>query len=218
MKIVAASDLHGYLPDVPPCDLLLLAGDLCPVENHGLGFQRDWLAGPFARWLAAVPARHTVGIAGNHDFLFEEAPDLVPAGLKWTYLCDQQTTVDGLTVYGTPWQPTFGDWAFNLDEDDLATKWALIPPATDILLLHGPPFGIGDRVVRGVHTGSPSLTAAIERLQPPLVICGHIHEGRGSYRLGRSLILNVAVVNEHYAPAHVPVVVDWDAVVRTVAH
>src|SRR5262249_21134781 len=78
MKIVAVADLPGTLPDTPDCDLLLLGGDLCPLRDHSLRFQQEWLAGPFARWLAELPARHIIGVAGNHDFLLEQRPDLLP--------------------------------------------------------------------------------------------------------------------------------------------
>ena len=75
MKVVALSDPHGQLPgQVPPCDLLLLAGDLCPVENHGIAFQANWLDRTLRPWLKRVPARKVVGVAGNHDFIFEKAP------------------------------------------------------------------------------------------------------------------------------------------------
>src|SRR6478672_2072725 len=182
--VVAASDLHGYLPDVPPCDLLLLAGDLCPVTDHSSATQAQFLAGPFKDWLERVPAKHVVGIAGNHDFIFERDPDLVPRGLRWTYLQDAGAGVGGFNVYGTPWQPWFYDWAFNLrPEEELAEKWAMIPDGTDILVCHGPPYGYGDRTVRGDHTGSTSLLERIERVRPRLVVFGHIHEGRGRWTL-----------------------------------
>src|SRR4051812_5812524 len=108
MKIVAISNLHGQMPErIPACDLLLLAGDLAPVSNHALGFQRSWLDGPFRSGLRKGPARHIVGIAGNHDLIFEQAPDLVPRDLPWTYLQDSGTSCDGLSIWGTPWQPWF---------------------------------------------------------------------------------------------------------------
>src|SRR5438477_8830187 len=133
--IVAASDLHGHLPDVPPCDLLLLAGDLCPVMDHSIATQAQFLAGPLKDWLETVPAKHVVAIAGNHDFIFERDADLVPQGLRWTYLQDAGATVGGFKVYGTPWQPWFYDWAFNLkSEEEMAAKWAKIPNGTDILV------------------------------------------------------------------------------------
>src|SRR6186997_2995362 len=116
MLVSAVADLHGNLPEVPPCDLLLIAGDICPVRDHGLRAQRQFLDGPFRQWLDAAPARHVVGVAGNHDFVFEQEPERVPTDLRWTYLQDESTTIAdlaGLKVYGTPWQPVFFDWAFN---------------------------------------------------------------------------------------------------------
>jgi Icc-related predicted phosphoesterase len=208
MKIVAVSDLHGMLPEVPPCDLLLLAGDLTPVRNHGLEYQADWLGGEFRRWLARQPARKVVGVAGNHDFLFQQAPRRVPADLPWTYLQDALTEWEGLRIYGTPWQPWFFDWAFNLSEEELRSKWEMIPAGVDVLVLHGPPYGYGDGVPeRGGavrRCGSPSLLRRIEEVRPKLAVFGHIHEGRGEWRLGPTVLANVSLVDGAYRPVHAP--------------
>jgi Icc-related predicted phosphoesterase len=208
MKIVAVSDLHGELPVIPPCDLLLLAGDLCPLRDHGSARQAEWLDNDFRRWLEAAPARQVIGVAGNHDFIFQHDPDWVPRDLPWAYLQDSGTTWEGLRIWGSPWQPWFFDWAFNLYEPDLVAKWALIPEGTDILVLHGPPHGYGDGVPRGggvvEHTGSPSLLERLRLVQPRLVVFGHIHEGRGQWRLGRTTLANVTLVDERYEAVHPP--------------
>ena len=208
MKVVAVSDLHGNLPSIPPCDLLLLAGDLTPVSDHRLPYQAEWLDTTFRAWLEGVAARKVIGVAGNHDFIFEKAPHTVPRDLGWTYLEDSGTTWEGLRIWGTPWQPWFFDWAFNLYEPDLVPKWALIPADTDVLVLHGPPHGHGDGVPerggRVRHCGSPSLLARIEALAPRLVVYGHIHEGRGEWRLGRTVLANVTLVDAGYEPIYSP--------------
>lgn len=209
MLVAAVADLHGNLVDVPPCELLLIAGDICPARDHSLRAQRQFLDGPFRRWLAAVPARHVVGVAGNHDFVFEQDPGRVPADLRWTYLQDAAAKVAGLKVYGTPWQPVFFDWAFNLAEPQLAKKWELVPDDADVLVFHGPPAGYGDLTDRGVRTGSPSQLEAIRRVKPKLAVFGHIHEGRGQWTLevgnGRTTTLaNVTVVDVRYRPVHPP--------------
>jgi Icc-related predicted phosphoesterase len=208
MKIVAVSDLHGTLPSIPPCDLLLIGGDVAPVSNHAVSFQAEWLDTTFRDWLARAPARKVVGVAGNHDFIFQRAPELVPADLPWTYLQDSAAEWEGLRFWGTPWQPWFYDWAFNLYEPDLIPKWALIPADTDILVLHGPPRDYGDGVpernghVR--HCGSPSLLERIESIAPRLAIFGHIHEGRGEWHLGRTVLANVTILNEAYEHVYPP--------------
>jgi Icc-related predicted phosphoesterase len=206
-KIVAISDQHGVLPDIPACDLLLIAGDLCPITNHHPWFQANWLREDFRRWLAAVPARKIVFVAGNHDLVFEKEPDSVPRDLPATYLQDSGIEWEGLRIWGTPWQPWFFDWAFNLYEPALVEKWALIPDDTDILVVHGPPHSYGDGVpeVDGVRrTGSPGLLSRIQQVRPKLVVFGHIHEGRGEWRVGDSMLANVTILDEKYRHVYEP--------------
>jgi Icc-related predicted phosphoesterase len=212
MKIVAMSDLHGTLPDVPACDLLLLAGDLTPVADHRIASQAAWLDGEFRRWLGRQKARKVIGVAGNHDFIFQNAPHLVPRDLPWTYLQDDGTPWEGLRIYGSPWQLWFFDWAFNLSEEELRRKWALIPPGVDVLLLHGPPYGYGDGVPEGGgkvrRCGSTSLLERIEELKPRLAVFGHIHEGRGEWQLGPTRLANVTILDATYKHVYPPW--EWD--------
>jgi len=205
--IVAISDLHGTLPDIPPCDLLLIAGDICPITNHDPSFQARWLRWDFREWLESVPARKNVFIAGNHDLVFEQMPELLPTTWPATYLQDSGTEWEGLKIWGTPWQPWFFDWAFNLFEPELKKRWALIPPGTDILVVHGPPRGYGDGVpdTHGIrHTGSPALLERIEEIQPKIAVFGHIHEGRGEWRIGNTLMANVTILDERYHHVYEP--------------
>ena len=163
---------------------------------------------------------HVVGVAGNHDWIFQREPALVPKSLRWTYLEDRAATVGGLTVYGTPWQPVFFDWAFNLPEEELARKWALIPDGVDVLVCHGPPYGYGDMVrprswAKGGPQGSRTLLEAVRRVRPRLMVFGHIHEGRGRWEMdhggGRTTVLaNVTVVDESYRNVYQPMTFELD--------
>ena len=118
------------------------------MTNHGLRFQADWLDADFRFWLEAAPAEQIVFVAGNHDLVFQHEPSWVPKDLPAVYLQDAGLEWRGLKIWGTPWQPWFFDWAFNLREPELKSKWDLIPADTDILVVHGPPFGYGDAVPR----------------------------------------------------------------------
>ncbi len=215
MKVVALSDMHGQLPnDLPPCDLLLLAGDLTPVKNHGLAFQAEWLDGPFRAWLRARQARQIIGVAGNHDFVFEQAPARVPRDLPWTYLQDSGVEWEGLHIWGTPWQPWFFDWAFNGQPEELKQKWALIPDDTDILVVHGPPFGFGDGVPQGDgvrRCGCPHLLERILQIRPRLVVFGHIHPGAGVYQYQGITLANVSLLDDRYQVVNGPAVFLLDA-------
>ena len=201
MRVAAVADLHGHLPDVPPCDLLLLAGDLCPLRGQTPALQADWLDGPFRAWLEALAAGAVAAIAGNHDFVFEQEPCLVP-DLPWTYLEDSASRVADLVLWGSPWTPWFHDWAFNAPRDDgeafLRERYATAPQDVDVLLLHGPPAGYGDVVSPGRSVGSTAALDLLDRVTPALCVFGHIHEGRGAWLRGTTQLANVAAVDQAY--------------------
>lgn len=205
MKACCISDLHGFLPKVPECDLLLLGGDFCPTTRD----QHWWFKETFSPWLEDLSKRmHVVGVAGNHDLIFQKLPDLVPQ-MDWVYLQDSGTEFQGFKIWGSPWQPRFYDWAFNADEVELAEKWELIPEDTDILLLHGPPRGYGDFSPFGnEHCGSTTLLSRIEKIQPKLAVAGHIHAGYGRYEIGKTIFVNASFVNDRYTPSHEPIIVE----------
>jgi Icc-related predicted phosphoesterase len=210
MKFACISDLHGNLPDL--CDLdydvLLIGGDICPSSNHEPLFQAYWLDTTFRKWLTEYVKKPVIAIAGNHDWIFQTHPQEVP-DLPWTYLEDSGTMIAGLKVWGSPWQKRFYDWAFNTDEAHLKAAWDKIPEDTDIFLLHGPAYGLGDFSPYGKeHTGSPSLRERIDELKPKLVIYGHIHSGYGRYQLGPSIVLNASLVNEKYRPVNAVQVIE----------
>jgi Icc-related predicted phosphoesterase len=200
-RVAAISDLHGFLPEIPACDLLLVAGDICPVSDHRLERQRRWLEGPFADWLDGLDAGAVIGIAGNHDFIAQADPDVMRR-LPWSYLCDESIDIEGLVVHGSPWTPTFGDWAFMRDDPELEAMWAEIPESVDVLVTHGPPLGHGDRTAYGVDAGSASLLRRLQALpRLRLNVFGHIHEPGGSRtQLRDATLANVAHVDSEYRP------------------
>lgn len=209
MKVVMISDQHGHLPKVEKCDLLLVGGDITPTTNHYVDFQREWLDQHYRDWLESCPADKIVGVAGNHDFVFQNGKP--PKDLPWTYLEDEGTEYGGLRIWGTPWQPYFYNWAFNSPQFDdgsfLKKKFDLIPDETDIILGHGPPRLFVDRAYpEGPHLGCSQMLDAINRVQPRLMVCGHIHGGHGIAKKyhgnGYTTIVNAAIVDERYKPTH----------------
>ncbi|MFO0983590.1 MAG: metallophosphatase domain-containing protein [Planctomycetota bacterium] len=204
MRIVCLADTHSRHDRVrvPAGDLLLHAGDLTK-----LGSASEITV--FDQWLGTLPHRHKVIIAGNHDFLFEREPERARALIKNAiYLEDRAITLDGLTIFGTPWQPEFFHWAFNLPRGEpLARKWAAIPDGVDVLMTHGPPHGIQDRVQDGELVGCADLRAALARVRPRLHVFGHIHEAYGQQLQDGTTFVNAAICDLGYAPVHAPIVI-----------
>lgn len=204
IKVCCCSDLHGFLPEIPDCDLLVLGGDYC--KDHRNHF---WYRDIFKPWIDENANRmKIVGCSGNHDFMFQDTPHLIPK-MNWDYLQDNGIAWNGLNIWGSPWQKRFFDWAFNLDEPDLEKKWAFIPDNTDILVLHSPPLGYGDFSSYGnEHCGSPSLLKRIEEIKPRLVVFGHVHDSSGIYKIGDTIAINASYVNGKYQPTNNPIIVE----------
>lgn len=210
MKICCVADLHGWLPELPPHDLLLVAGDLCPVYNHTPHFQQHWLGTRFLTWLNRWPSEKVV-VWGNHDLVAEKWPEMVPDVIKPFIVTDTLVERCGLKIWGTPWQLPFCNWAFNAPEYRLERYYAAIPEDVDIIVSHGPPFGAGDLTAeQHKRVGSLALTRAVQRCNPRLLVTGHIHCARGCYTLFDTTVLNAAMRTEQYEPIMEPLMFDWE--------
>lgn len=215
LKIIAISDQHGHLPEIPPCDLLLIGGDICP--GGGLEKQSFWLDTHFRHWLDRIPAKEAVAIAGNHDKIFANAPEMIPSGLRFHYLKDSSIEIFKLKIYGTPWQLPF--WGvFNKKEEELDSLYQAIPYDLDILLTHGPPYGIRDGVPVQerlnedlgtlLHVGSHALKKRILEIQPKLVVFGHIHSAYGVTKQEGITYVNASLLNDEMHMVYQPIVIN----------
>lgn len=188
LTIVAMADTHMFHDDlvVPDGDVLIHAGDM----TRG-GSLRELHAA--AQWLRALPHRHKLVVAGNHELCLERDPDAGwPLLRGLDVLHDSAATIGGVRFWGSPWQPEFYDWAFNLPRGPrLAEKWALIPDDTDVLVTHGPPRGFGDKVYDQRREGCDDLLVRVRQVRPLVHLFGHIHEDRGAWRDGDTWIVNV---------------------------
>jgi len=196
-------------------DILVHAGDLT-----GRGYITE--IENFMKWYDNINNYDTkVFIAGNHDFGFENDNEKVKGlltGYKTIeYLQDDLLMVGEdydtmIKIWGTPWQPEFHNWAFNLPRGEkLKEKWDMIPVNTDILITHGPPFGKLDYVpYDSVNVGCEELMKRVEEIKPKIHVFGHIHEGYGYVFDGNTHFINAAVLNGRYEFRNKPITVDWD--------
>jgi len=211
MRLVIISDTHNKMSSInlPKGDVLIHCGDftVTGTVSEITQFNRELLR-------QANKFNHIIIIAGNHDLLFERQPQLARSLLdsRVNYLQDSFCVIDGIKFYGSPYQPRFFDWAFNLMRGaELAEKWNLIPDETDVLITHGPPFGILDEVPRQYfieNTGCEELRKRVETIKPKLHIFGHIHCGYGTTEKFGVKFANASNCDESYEPTNAPLVID----------
>ena len=84
MKICGISDMHGqYDFKVEPCDIVLICGDIVPLEIQVLDSKsEEWFKTFFIPWCTNLPCEKVVFIAGNHDFVLKYHPDRIRELLK----------------------------------------------------------------------------------------------------------------------------------------
>jgi len=196
-------------------DILVHAGDLT-----GRGYITE--IENFMKWYDNINNYDTkVFIAGNHDFGFQDDNQklrgLLTGYKTIDYLEDDLMMVGEdyetmIKIWGTPWQPEFHNWAFNLPRGEkLKEKWDMIPVDTDILITHGPPFGKLDYIpYDSVNVGCEELMKRVEEIKPKIHVFGHIHEGYGYVFDGNTHFINAAVLNGRYEFRNKPITVDWD--------
>jgi Icc-related predicted phosphoesterase len=245
MIIDCISDLHGHYPELEGGDLLIVAGDLTSrntIYEHA----------EFLGWLNSQNYKKRIFIAGNHDnnvdkkfdwdesivYLCDSGTDFeceedLPCNFcgeknkcAHTSIC-QKPIKKKLKIWGSPWTPLFDGvdprcTAFMLPEAELEAKFALIPDDVDILVTHGPPFGILDWNAKGRLCGSQSLFERARSLKSlKLHVFGHIHEAYSFITpdnlkvvnpdhfpktfANMPYIVNCSHVNERYEPVNKPI-------------
>jgi len=209
MRLVCIADTHGMHRDMPPIpngDVLIHAGDCLGAGSL------DELE-EFDQWLGSLPHRHKILIAGNHDWAFEETPEAARLMVRNAhYLEDSGIEIEGVRFWGSPWTPRFRDWAFNLTRGEpLAKRWAQIPEATDVLITHGPPWGILDEAGANFDIQMVGCHDLLERLASLSVkahVFGHIHECYGTRERDGIQFINASTCDERYRPTNRPIMVD----------
>ncbi|KAG7455912.1 hypothetical protein MATL_G00246130 [Megalops atlanticus] len=229
-RFVCISDTHSRTDAIqmPFGDVFIHAGDFTE-----LGLPSE--VKKFNDWLGTLPYEIKIVIAGNHELTFDQEfmADLIkqdfyyfPSASKLKpenyenvqslltnciYLQDSEVTVRGLRIYGTPWQPWYYGWGFNLPRGQaLLDKWNQIPDTTDILITHCPPLGFLDWVPRKMQrVGCVELLNTVQRrVQPKLHVFGHIHEGYGMMTDGATTFVNASACTVNFQPMNAPIVVD----------
>lgn len=229
MKIIALSDLHGYLPEtVEPCDLLLICGDITPLRiQRNIPQSEKWLKTEFAEWVNNLPCKSVVMVGGNHDFaLFNMYHDMFkqssilskPTDGKLIILDNEEIGYyfedSEYTIWGTPYCKQFGNWAYMYEPETLKEAYATMPENCDIVLTHDAPkmLGLGEihsGAWAGTDAGNPWLADEILRKHPKYVFCGHIHSGEHNLQMIDDIRLaNVSIMDETYQPTYNPLILE----------
>lgn len=225
MKICAISDLHGYLPELESCELVLICGDSVPLDYQANSKKtKKWYDTVFRRWAGELPCDKVLFIAGNHELHFPGKKiiyeSLFSKDDKITYLCHSEylyKSKDGkeYKVFGTPYCKQFLDWAFMYPNEELEKIFKNIPNDLDILISHDNPYGYGDIVLQecpwadGSHIGNIPLAKAIEEKQPKYQFNGHLHSCDHSLiMIGNTKHYNCSINDEQYNPVYEPLYLD----------
>jgi predicted phosphohydrolase len=203
-------EFNEWLGDLPHEHKLVIAG------NHELSF--DPL---FTHPLTAHACGHRskqglfdeIPLLGHDKEKLEDAVNTQNVKnhlTNCTYLEDCGVELYGLKFWGSPWQPEFCRWAFNLPRgQEILNKWNLIPSDTDILITHTPPIGFNDLCCSGVRAGCVELLSTIQkRVKPRYNIFGHVHESYGLSSDGKVIYINASTCNIEYLPNNPPIVFD----------
>lgn len=229
MKVTAISDLHGNLIDIEPCDILLICGDISPLEIQKDYIQMTkWIFNEFYNWIIKLPCDKVVFTPGNHDFWFEKMIKQSTMYLwdKLTILINGEYNVySGETkrwykIFGTPYCKSFGPFAYMPGNNKLPDYYDEIPEDVDILMCHdSPQIGYvanimedkSEKYPNGKPAGNPYLLDAIIDKRPRYVFSGHIHSGDHTLTIFESLgveCANVSILDESYSIHYKPLTIE----------
>ena len=210
MKIVCISDVHdryGGL-DLPEGDVLVCTGDFSDYARKEQVIHFDkW--GDYLR--EETSFKYRILVSGNHDHLCLAEPEVArPLLSNWTWLEEQTLEIEGRIFHGISWQKWFWDDMWGRSAARFIPLYSRIPDKVDVLLTHGPPFGIRDQVLSGGFVGDKYLLNRVLYVKPQAHVFGHIHEAYGrEYQEGIEFI-NASICNIRGELANAPIVLKID--------
>lgn len=226
MKVCAISDLHGTLPQIDKCDLLLIAGDISPLNIQFNKIEMwKWLNTEFLAWIKELSTNKVILIAGNHDAIFTILSNAKLLELEFNsnnkllYLENQVYNYNKgddtyISIFGTPYCHIFGNWPFMIDDVQLEQKFSEIPNKIDILLTHDAPYNIGNQDIVSypnkyntslTHVGNKQLRNKLEKINYKWLIHGHLHDTQHvpeEFNSGK--IVNVSILDDSYENKYKP--------------
>ena len=219
------SDLHGYLPEIDKCDLVLICGDIVSLRSQRYPKScKKWYTRVFQPWIDSLPCDKVLFIPGNHEVGMEgheeEYKKLFGPHNKATVLFHESYEYlgsDGKTykIFGTPYCKIFDNWAYMRPNSDLKEKFSEIPEGLDILLTHDVVYGYADQSLQDIgygtdtHFGTVELRDAILEKKPKYHFSGHIHTANHNLiMIGDTKHYNVSYIDEKYNPAFKPLYLD----------
>ena len=190
MRIYAVADIHGKPERIQHIreqiaahgpELLIVAGDMT----------RFFHPEPAVAELARLPVP-VLALRGNSDKKRVEALMASSDNIESLHL--RRHEINGIAVAGiggTIPLPFRTRIAFR--EEAIVRQFVQVARGADVWVAHPPPYGCLDLVAGKAHAGWKRLTVIMEELQPPLILCGHIHESAGFARMGRTMVVNCAM-------------------------
>lgn len=207
MKILFISDTHSkhHRFNFPRADMIVHAGDF--TRKGTKEEVQDFLT-----WYQNLDFEHKILIGGNHDFFLEHHSvafrQMLPSNIH--YLEGEGITIEGIKFWGSPITPYFMDYAFNRQRgEEIKAYWDKIPADVDVLITHGPPYGILDKTLFQMHVGCEELRNAVqERIQPKIHAFGHIHEAYGQVKEGNTLFINASALKFKVFGTNSPIIAE----------
>lgn len=217
-KICCISDTHlnHNQLEIPECDLLIHAGDFSFVGKMiDIIEVNQW----FGKLKERGICKEIVAIAGNHDWIGQTNPSWTKeAFTNAIYLDEEPYEVFGFKVFGSAWTPFFNNWAFNAQRGkEIERHWAKIPNDIQILVTHGPPYGILDVNIEEPyhkhlgpdHLGCEELRKRVDKLKDlRLSVFGHIHSSHNLEEYNGVKFVNASVLDESYDVVYKPIVIE----------
>jgi len=227
LNCAAISDTHGKHNFVDQelrskkLDILIHAGDgsnskIPSLNNNEVRDVLFWMSS-----LTHIPTK--IYVPGNHDTAIqagyikkEEFPDI-------HILIEEELIIPHparteIKIFGSPYTPTFGvNWAYNCKRGKIQKHWNRISMDSDIVVTHGPPYGILDIASNwngGIEsTGCKNLLTTIKLVQPSYHIFGHIHNEKGCYNYGtrtlgetlHTIFINASITDLDYRAINPPI-------------